>query len=97
MLLLRGTLSNVEGDEVNLTQAISNRVFRAAASSMTPIATLTPLASRAPTELCSESGGPGNLDIIEATKVSLTTFQKKEQLTFVSAPNQMGKLLERSE
>ena len=77
MLLLRGALGKVEGDEENLTQAISNRVFRAAASSMTPIATLTPLANREPTELCSESGGPGNFDIIIAKQVSLTAFQKK--------------------
>ena len=57
--------------EERLTQAISNRVFRAADSSITPIATLTPSASKAPTELCFESGGPGSLDI---TKVSLSNF-----------------------
>ena len=85
MLLLRGALGKVEGDEENLTQAISNRVFRAAASSMTPIATLTPLANRAPTELCSESGGPSNLDIIIAKKASQRS-KKKERLTSVSAP-----------
>lgn len=59
------------GDEERLTQAISNRVFRAADSSITPIATLTPSASKAPTELCFESGGPGSLNI---TKVSLSNF-----------------------
>ena len=56
--------SNDEGEkkkESGLTQAISNRVFRAAASSATPIATLTPLSNNSPTELYLESGGPGNL------------------------------------
>ena len=48
--------------ELGLTQATSNRVFRAADGSTTPIATLTPAANNAPTELSFESGGPGNLD-----------------------------------
>ena len=52
----------VDVEEERLTQATSKRVFRAADASTTPIATLTPLSNNSPTELCLESGGPGNLD-----------------------------------
>ena len=51
-----------------LTHAMSNRTFRAADSSITPIATLTPSANKAPIELCLVRGGPGNLDITKVLK-----------------------------
>jgi len=47
--------------DIGLTQAISNRVFRALDSLTTPIATFTPASRSVRTMLDSESGGPGSL------------------------------------
>jgi hypothetical protein len=46
---------------MNFTQARSNRVFRAAYSSTTPMATFTSFASNVVTALSYDSGGPGRL------------------------------------
>ena len=46
---------------MGLTQAISNRVFRALDSLTTPIATFTPASRSVRTMLDSDSGGPGSL------------------------------------